>query len=444
MLLDRFLSLNSLLKSKIGHETLGSMGLKISSTGLMFVSTVVLARTLGPADFGIYAYVYGLVSLLSIPSQFGLPALVVRETAQGMAQKEYSFVNGIWRWSGLMTGLISLAVLILAGGFILIFKEPLSGKRLETFIWGLALVPLIALGNLRGAALRGLGKIVVGQLPEFFIRPALFVFLLIGSICLGSVAFSPALAMEIYVVASALAFGAGVWFLGRATPMSVSQGVPHFKHRAWLLSALPLAFIGAMGLINQQASILLQGFFLTDAEIGLFRVATQVSALASFGLMAINTVVAPRFATLFAQGEINKIQQLATKSAQVILIFNLVITFGFALLGKTLLRLFFGSSFISAYIPMLILLGGQVINSGVGSVGVLLNMTNHEKVTAKTLAFSAILNIGLNLYLLPIYGIIGSAIANVVSLASWNIMLWLAVRDNLGINSSAFIVKIKE
>lgn len=443
MVLNRMQSLTArFFTSRIGRETLGSMGLKIASTGLVFLSTVILARVLGPADYGIYSYVYAVVALLSVPSEFGLPTLVVRETASAMAREDYATVQGVWRWAGRMTVLISLSLVVLTGIVIWLFKEPLAGKRLETFLWALALVPLIALGNLRGAALRGLQRVVVGQLPESLLRPGFFVLLLWGSMLLGSVSLSAPLAMALYVVASALAFCVGAWLLWRVTPSLVNQAVPRAANRAWLLSALPLAFIGGMALINQQASIFLQGFFLPDAEIGLFRVATQVSLLASFGLVAINTVVAPRFAALYAQGDMAKLQRLVTVSARIILFLNLAITIGFVLLGKLFLRQIFGASYEAAYIPLLILLGGQLVNSGVGSVAMLLNMTRHEHETAKGMTLAAALNVVLNLLLLPRAGIVGSAIATAVSLIIWNMLLWWAVQKKLHINSLAFYFDI--
>ncbi len=423
--------------SRIGRETLGSMGLKFSSVSLTFLSSVLLARVLGPEDFGVYAYVYALILLLSVPSEFGLPTLVVRETARGMARKEYSSVQGVWRWSTRMTGIISFTLVALTGVFIFFFQGTFSNKRLETFLWALALVPLIALGNFRGAALRGLQRIVAGQLPEFLVRPGIFVLVLASSIWLRAKALSAPNAMAMYVAASALAFGFGAFLLWKTTPPEVRQAAPRIDNRAWLLSALPLAFVGGMQLVNQQASILLQGFYLSDSEIGVFRVATQVSQLASFGLLAINMVVAPRFAILYAQNNMRKLQRLVTRSTQIILAFSLMVTVGFILLGKPFLHLLFGSPYTTAYMPLVILLGGQLVNSGVGSVGVLLNMTYNERETAKALTISAILNIVFNLLLIPIFGIIGSAVATVISLTSWNLLLWSAVRKRIGINSLA-------
>ncbi|NOG76734.1 MAG: oligosaccharide flippase family protein [Chloroflexi bacterium] len=430
--------------SRIGRELAGSLGLKIASAGLTFLVTVILARTLGPADYGVYAYIYALVSLLSVPSEFGLPQLVVRETARGVSRGDYSAVQGIWRWSAKITAIVSLTLVVLTAIGLWLFKEPLSGKRLETLVWALALVPLISLGNLRGAALVGLHKVVAGQLPEFLIRPGLLALFLIVVALLEGPSFTAPHAMALYVAAAGLAFWAGAWLLWRAAPIEVRRAEPRMDGRTWFLSTLPLAFIGGMQLINQQASILIQGFFLPDDQIGLFRVAAQVSALASFGLYAVNMVLSPRFAVLYAQGNKARLQRLVTNSARLILVFNLLITAGFAVLGKQFLRIAFGATYVVAYLPIMILLGGQAINSATGSVGSLLNMSGFERETARGRTFAAVLNIALNLLLIPYWGVIGAAIATAAALITWNVLLWWAVRKRLGINSLAFtIVKVE-
>jgi O-antigen/teichoic acid export membrane protein len=433
--------LGRLLTSQIGRETLGSMSLKLVSVGLTFITTVLLARLLGPSDYGIYAFVYATISLLSVPSEFGLPTLVVRETARGMVSQDYASVQGVWRWTGRATTMISLTLVGLTILGIWLFREPLTSQRLITFLCALALVPLIALGDLRGAALSGLHHVVAGQLPEYLLRPGFFA-LLLGVAALAPLAGYPTLsapmAMVLYVFSSAVTFGVGAWLLWRVTPLPVRKALPSYNSRAWLLSALPLAFIGGMQLIDQQASILLQGLYLPDAAIGIYRIASQVSVLASFGLLTINLVLTPRFATLYAQGDMKKLQRLVTASARVILLINLLITVGFIIWGKSFLNAAFGSPFKTGYTPLMILLVGQLINSGAGSVGLLLNMSGHERETARGMTIAAIINVVLNLLLIPRLGINGSAVATSISLIIWNVLLWWAVRKKLGINSLAF------
>jgi O-antigen/teichoic acid export membrane protein len=243
--------------------------------------------------------------------------------------------------------------------------------------------------------------------------------------------------MALHVAAAALAFLVGAWMLWRITPQSIRRAIPTRDHRHWMLSTLPLALVKEMQVVNRQASIVLLGFFVADAQIGVYRVAAQVSLFASFGLQAVNVVVSPRFARLHAQGDLERLQRLATTSARAVLAFNAVVTLALAVMGRPFLSIVFGPEYEAAYWPMLILLGGQLVNSAAGSVGSLLNMTGHERDTARSMVFAAVCNVALNLALIPIVGIAGAAIGTAVSLVVWNVMLWWAVRRRLGIRSTA-------
>jgi len=110
---------------------------------------------------------------------------------------------------------------------------------------------------------------------------------------------------------------------------------------------------------------------------------------------------------------------------------------GFIVWGKLFLLLAFGSPHETAYIPLIILLVGQLINSGAGSVGLLLNMSGHEQETARGMIVATVLNVVLNLLLIPLWGINGSSLATSVSLIVWNVLLWRVVQKKLGINSLA-------
>ena len=99
--------------------------------------------------------------------------------------------------------------------------------------------------------------------------------------------------------------------------------------------------------------------------------------------------------------------------------------------------LLFGEPFAVAYLPLVILLCGQLVNAATGSAGPLLNMTGHERDTARGVAVGAGVSVVLNLLLVPPFGLYGTAAATAASLATWNILLWFAVRRRLGVDSSA-------
>ena len=432
------MGIKRLLGSALAKETGISLFLKISQAFFSFMTTVLLARILGAEGYGIYAYAFAFVMLLSMPAQAGLPQLVIRETARGIAEGKPELVQGIWRWSGKVVLIISIILVFVIGSILFILKNGQFNLKEWTFFWALLFVPFMCLNNLRGAALRGLHKVIIGQLPEFFIRPALF----FTSLCIAGIflhqRLTPPQAMALNVFAAVLAFIIGAWLLWRNTPSSIYKITPVYDSKKWIKSLLPLAFIGGILVINNQTDIVMLGIFKPLDQVGIYRVAARLALFASFGLQAVNMVVAPRFAALYAKREIKRLQHLATRGAQVVLVFNLLITGFFVLFGETFLKWIFGKDFTPAYIPLLILLIGQLVNSAAGSVGVLLNMSGHERDTACGLALAAGINILLNLALIPPLGPKGAAIATSVSMITWNVILWWFVRKRLGINSLAF------
>lgn len=427
------------LKSQLIRNGIGSLVLKVSDVLFSFLVTVTLARALGADGYGAYSYVYALVSLLAIPAQFGLPSLLVRETAKALARQEWGIIQGVWRWASRLTGILTVALIVGTGIVVLVWGDRFNQELLFTMYWGLALMPLIALGELRGAALRGLHRVVEGQIPEQALFPGLFLVFIVGAMFIlpiGSV--TPVTTMALQVLAAALAFAVGAWLLWRVTPVEVRHADAIYESRIWLASTLPLAFIGGMQVINRRTSIVILGIFLDSTQVGIFRVADQMALLISLGLQVVNLVVAPQFARLYAIGDKERLQKLVTASARVVFFLTLLAVVAFLMFGRPFLRIVFGEEFIPAYGPLAILAFGQLVNAATGSVAILLNMTGHERDTARGMTIAAVSNIILNLILVPLWGVSGAAVASAITLLAWNILLFLAVRRKLKINSMAF------
>ena len=110
----------------------------------------------------------------------------------------------------------------------------------------------------------------------------------------------------------------------------------------------------------------------------------------------------------------------------------------FVLFGKPLLSLVFGPDLVEAYPSVLIMLAGQLINSLVGSVAFLLNMTGHENDVMKVIGFSTLASVIITLLITPVWGIMGGAISTTVSLMIAQIIMAGLVHKRLGIISHAF------
>lgn len=428
------------LRRHLMRGGIGSLGIKFASTLLGLVLTIFLARALGPENYGVYAYVFAILSLLAIPTQLGLPSLIVRETAKAQAAGQWGIMRGLWRWSTIVVCSVSCLVMLVIVAVFWIFQDQVNERLRATFVVGLLLIPLIVLGELRGAALRGLRHILVGQLPENILRPSfLILLLLLVQSGLLNIALSAVTVMGLHAIAAAMAFAIGAVLLwGARPPELVNRPQPIYLSRAWIMSALPLALVSGLHLINMQASFLILGLFETDQGLGIYKVVITSVTLVTFGLQAINMVVMPYFARFYANNDQVRLQRLVTQSVRVIFSFAIPIVIAFIFFGKQILTVVFGQVYAQGHTALAILALGQLVSAGTGSVGVLLNMTGHERDTLRGIGLAAIANVILSLLLIPPFGIEGAAVAAAFTLIVWNLLLRKAVKQRMRIETMVF------
>lgn len=423
------------LGAQLVGGVLGSSGLKVVNLGVSITLTVFLARVLGPEGYGIYAFAFSLVTLLAIPVQVGLPILVVREVAKYHFQQRWGLMRGLLHWANRSVFVLSVGVGVAAALIAWVIFGQTAPIQLATFLWAVLLLPLIALGNLRGAALCGLHRVVQGQLPELLLRPGLHLFFAVVLALTSPL--TPPCVMALHALAATLAFAVGVVLLLRALPIEIRTAAPCFDTRTWRSSLLPLSFLAGMQVINSQTDVVMLGLLTTNEEVGVYRAAVQGAQLVALPLTVVNLVLAPHISRLHAKGDRAALQWIATWSARLVLLAALPMVSIFVLSGSAILAMIFGDEYRPGYLALTILCIGQFVNSGMGSVGLLLNMTGHERQTAKGFAAAAIVNVTLNLMLIPIWGIEGAAVATATSLIIWNVLLCWQVWRKLGIMSTA-------
>ena len=421
-----------LLRAGLGVAVIRAFGLFSA-----FLSSVVLARALGPEGFGVYSYIFALIMLFGVPVQMGMPPLTMRETARANTVEAWARVRGIWWWAG--TRIAALSALIVVGGLgLLAWQGPdLSANTWTAAALGLGLVPLIALGRLRGAALRGLGHVVAGQLPEGVLRPAFLMGgILVGGALLG-VQFTPAGAMGVHLAAAALSFAVGAWLLWQKQPEGVRQPGPReTEGPAWFRALWPFTLLAGMQAINTQTDIVMLGFWVPAAEIGFYKIAASAAVLSAFGLKVLAMTLGPQIVRHLKQEEHRALARLAAWAAGIALATTTVAFAVLAVAGEWLLGLVYGPAFTAAYLPLMILVGAQLVNAAFGLAVTLLNMAGEERASLRGLIVSALANVVLNAILIPTLGTVGAAIATGLSLVLMNILVWRLVRVHLGFDCS--------
>jgi len=360
--------------SGLRHELLrgfaGSFGLKVAHTLLNLVLSIVLARSLAPEGYGIYVFAFSVMSLLAIPVQLGLPTLLIREVARYQYAERWDLLRGILMRSNQVVLLLFLGVGLTAALVLWLLADQMSSVQLSTFAWALLLLPLIALNRLREAALQGLRRVVIGQLPEKFLLPVLLMMAL--GVAVLTVGLTPPLAMGIYCIVSGVVFIIGAAMLLRALPREARITRPRFDTPAWLRSLLPLSLLAGLHTINGQTDIFMLGILATKGEVGLYRVAFSGAALVIFTLTAVNAVLAPHIARLYSAGDDVRLQRLVTQAVRWTTIAALPVAGAFVLFGGFFLDVFFGIAYKPARSALTVLCIAQLVNVLVGPVHVIL------------------------------------------------------------------------
>lgn len=429
------------LRARLIRGGLGSAGIQVLNRVLTLALGIVLARGLGVEGYGTYAYAFAIMSLLMVVAEAGVPRLLLREVAAAHGQKRWGLLRGALIRAGQFVLLASVSVSVVGLLVLLAIADRLSAAQFYTTLLMLLVLPLAALTKTIASAMRGLHRVVVGQSVDMLLRP-LLVLAGVGSIFLLAPALrQPQYAMAAQLAAAGVVLLVGGWILSRYLPTASRFEPVEYRSRQWLKSALPFTLIGGAGIINNQADIIMLGWFGSAAEVGIYRVAVQGATLVAFGLLSANAVIAPHFARLYAQGETEKLQRLVTASARVVLLATLPLALGLVFAGDTIVTWVFGAEFAASHLPLAILALGQLGNAAFGSVGLLLNMTGNENQVARIVLQTALLNVVLNSLLIPFYGMSGAAVASTISLLIWNALLFLRVGKSLGINSCALVIK---
>ena len=420
------------LQHRLIQGAVSSFGLKIAGSGLAFIVSMILARALGTTGLGTYAYAITWANLLSIPATLGIDQLIVREMAIYRAKSRWELMAGLLRWSNYLVLGTSLALTLITVTVVLMMQGTVNQTVLAV-LFAMITVPLASLRNLRLGGMRGLDRIVLGQIPDSLFAPIIIIVLIALGYWLFPNNFGVFWVLGSKILAVSVTFFLGSIWLWRSLPETVKLVKPQYAGKQWLFAALPFMFLGTLGLINSRIDMIMLGGIKGVGAVGIYTIIAGITNLTAFIHHAALGVLGPSIATLYSQGELAKLKRLIQKSALGVFLVSLL--FGIAIMacGKYLL-LVFGREFVAGSTAMNILIGGQIFNALTGPVGLVLNMTGHQNKTAIATTISAVLNIVLNAILIPQWGINGAAIATSTSIITINIIKVMMMRKTLNIS----------
>jgi len=198
-------------------------------------------------------------------------------------------------------------------------------------------------------------------------------------------------------------------------------------------TALPLWMVVIAQQLNQWGAQFISSVHVSEEELALLAIATRIALLVPMILTAVNMVVSPKFAALYHQGNMEKTEELLTKSLKLLAAVSSVIFIIMVLFGSNVLGIF-GEQYVEAAGLLSILVCGQLVNALTGPSGKLLMMSGFEKDVRNSSIIVTIFGLSLALILVAKYGVHGAAISTAITIATQNIAFAYLVRYRLRIN----------
>ena len=205
-----------------------------------------------------------------------------------------------------------------------------------------------------------------------------------------------------------------------------------FSKKELLRTSFPMLIIAIFSFLQNNISIYFLEIYTSTDQVGIFSVSLRLASLISLFLIAVNTISAPKFSELFWSNQHKELQKVIFYSSKLIFIFSILAAAGIIIFSLSILK-FFGSEFEQGRIVLIILIMGQIINSFTGSVGILLNMTGNQKLYRNIVLIIFPFNILLSFVFIPIYGILGAAIVNIVTVFLLNFFSAIIVYNKLSL-----------
>jgi O-antigen/teichoic acid export membrane protein len=407
-----------------------SFFLKVYYTLITFVTGVALARLLGASEYGLYAYALSWVSLLSVLTALGLNQIIPRYVAHYRQTKEVNRTRGIMQSSSTFLWIASSAIFLIATAITLIVTNHEDTYRSTVLVTAFSLVVINSRNVLYGSLLRGYDYILRSQLPTLLVFPSLFLGIVLLYALWNKSSLSALTALRCNLAAMLVALGTAIYFFRSLLAHTFKRIRPEFENRKWFGSAIFVTMMGAMGVLNANADILMLGSIVHEEAAGIYKVASRGAEIILFLRTAIEAPLSPLIARLQAAESYPELQRILTTAARGSLLFGLPLAIFMIAFGDSFLSLF-GEEYSDGRTALAILSLGQLSGILAGSVGPLLVMTGKEKTATLLTLMSTVLNVTLNAVLIPVWGLEGAALATALSTAVFYLLLvrsaWMLV-----------------
>jgi O-antigen/teichoic acid export membrane protein len=406
--------------------------------GCAFLTQVILARQLGPTMFGAFSAALATTTLLTPLAGFGIAQYWLKAFGQEGWQA-VRWLRGSFRFV-VATTLLVLATLV-AWAVLGPHDATTSGLLMVLSVYLLGQISVDMVSVKLQLEERYIGLAMWQFLPHLvrLLLVAMLAFVMVEMMTLSTVAYA-------YMFMSVGVFAVGMFLMSRMyrghlalkghgdEGLSASKLTPPASMGQVATQSWAFGMAGVFYLIYFQSNIILLKYICGEEAAGIYNVAFMFMA----AVYMLPSVVYQKFLLpkihRWANHDREKFYQVYSVGNLVMLLLGLLAMLAIWLLAPWGVQLLFGDRYINAILPLGILALSAPIRLVAFNVGSTLVTNEHMRRKVWFMAITALINLTLNVILIPLYGVNGAAIGTVISDISLLFLYMYSAKFHIFIN----------
>lgn len=390
-----------------------------------FLTTIIITRLFGLDTFGNYSLVFTIAQAAAMIFALGIPSALIKIVGNNnlnFLQAKKILIKAI----KITAGISLIPILVFSFGADFISTEIFKSEELINYFLIITLsMPLFIFHEIFLYFFIATKKfrqynLFMFVLPNFFLIVFLYLFYYFNQ-------------PEYY---SFLAFAVSILVVVTLEAITIFELNPKketsfVSTRELVKIASPLMFSGLMLFLLNWTDVIMLGIMMKDEDVGIYNVAYKVGSVGYLVIVSVNLIIMPKMAELYGQGKMLELKKLIHNSTRLIAVLSIPIVLVLIFFREFILSLF-DEDAIKGAASLIIVALGVLFSAVCGNIDQILNMTNNEKIF-RNIAFGCFfVNLVLNYFLIPYYGIEGSALASLITNVILNAVGLYYVKKKLG------------
>jgi O-antigen/teichoic acid export membrane protein len=383
-----------------------------------FIRQLIIIRLLSPSDYGLFSLGMTVITIYMIFGTLGLHSGSQRFIAFFEARGNESRTRGVIV-STLRIIVFSAAVstvlsILLAGPLSGLFDKP---DEKQVLVWFTALVPLSIGIQIMSSFFMGFKRasysVFVERIGLSVVSTVMMVLFLIMRRNLTYV-------LVAQVLSHTLVFTIGLAYAVRHFPIRIRDGERVLMGKELLAFSLPLLASSALGFLMAQTDTLMLGYYAPSEQVGFYNAAYLLAIVLPIFLESVSTMYMPVASGFVARNYRVELKNMYRSTTKWLFIFTLPLFLIFFLFPSQILGLAFGGDYPTAARALQLICLGDFFHTLLGPNGMTLVAYGRSSILMLVSIIATLINVVLNIFLIPRWGITGAATASFIALALVN------------------------